>query len=93
MTRATAGLFARSLLLARSADIARGEWPAYAGDTWPTKYSPLDQIITSNLKNLRIVSRHGLLLISTAARTVAALDPVTGHCESMPAELLGLSLP
>jgi len=32
-----------------------GEWRAYAADKAGTKYSPLDQINTSNVKNLRIV--------------------------------------
>jgi glucose dehydrogenase len=30
--------------VAHAADVPRGEWRAYAGDTRATKYSPLDQI-------------------------------------------------
>ena len=34
-----------------------GEWRHYGGDAGSTKYSPLDQINKSNVKNLRIVWR------------------------------------
>jgi len=34
-----------------------GEWRDYAGDKGLTKYSPLDQINASNVKNLRIAWR------------------------------------
>jgi len=32
----------------------RGEWPFYGGDSGSTKYSPLDQINASNVKDLKI---------------------------------------
>jgi quinoprotein glucose dehydrogenase len=34
-----------------------GEWRAYGGDAWSTKYSPLDQIDRDNVGNLRIAWR------------------------------------
>lgn len=34
-----------------------GEWPAYAGDKASTKYSPLDQINSTNVRELRIAWR------------------------------------
>jgi quinoprotein glucose dehydrogenase len=34
-----------------------GEWPVYGGDSGFTKYSPLDQINASNVRNLRIAWR------------------------------------
>ena len=37
---------------------APGEWRSYSGDLASTKYSSLDQINASNVKNLRIVWRH-----------------------------------
>ena len=37
----------------RAADKNR-DWPAYAGDKGSTKYSPLDQIDKSTIKNLRV---------------------------------------
>ena len=35
----------------------RGEWPAYAGDAYGTKYSPLDQITADNVGDLRVAWR------------------------------------
>ena len=35
----------------------KGEWRAYAGDSYSQKYSPLDQINRDNVKNLRIAWR------------------------------------
>src|SRR5262245_28666003 len=34
-----------------------GEWPSYGGDAGGTKYSPLDQINATNVKQLQIVWR------------------------------------
>ena len=45
-----------SLVLAQKASTA-GEWPVYYGDTYGTKYSPLDQINKANVKDLRIAWR------------------------------------
>jgi quinoprotein glucose dehydrogenase len=39
------------------AALARGEWPAYAGTYASARYSPLDQINTSNAANLKVVWR------------------------------------
>ena len=36
---------------------ARGDWTAYSGDAGGTKYSPLDQIGSANVKDLRIAWR------------------------------------
>ena len=47
--------------LAVGAADADRDWPAYAGDKGSTKYSPLDQINKSTIKNLRIAwTRSGL---------------------------------
>jgi quinoprotein glucose dehydrogenase len=47
-------------LVGGAADADR-DWPAYAGDKGSTKYSPLDQINKSTIKNLRIAwTRSGL---------------------------------
>ena len=35
----------------------KGEWPYYGGDAGSTKYSPLDQINASNVKDLQVVWR------------------------------------
>lgn len=108
MARFTALVLAIPLVssAALGADVARGEWPAYAGDIRATKYSALDQINRGNVKNLRIAWRQsaipmelrtgradvqvpnnyehtplmvgGLLYMSTALGSVAALDPATG---------------
>ena len=42
---------------AAMAALARGEWPAYAGTYAAAKYSPLDQINPSNVKDLQIAWR------------------------------------
>src|SRR5438552_14979242 len=34
-----------------------GQWPNHSGDKGSTKYSPLDQITKSNVRNLRVVWR------------------------------------
>lgn len=39
-------------------DPVKGEWRYYSGDAGSMKYSPLDQINASNVKNLRIAWRH-----------------------------------
>ena len=36
---------------------ANGEWPTYGGDLGSTKYSPLDQIDTTNFSDLEIAWR------------------------------------
>lgn len=35
----------------------KGEWRAYAGDSYSLKYSPLDQITKENVKDLRVIWR------------------------------------
>ena len=47
-------------LMAGAAENTRlpaGEWRAYGGDDWSTKYSPLDQIDRDNVRDLRIAWR------------------------------------
>src|ERR1043166_779498 len=45
----------------RGAEKPKGDWPAYAGSNASTKYSPLDQINTDNVKNLRIAWRQSAM--------------------------------
>ena len=56
MVLAAACVASGSLVLAQKASTA-GEWPVYYGDTYGTKYSPLDQINKANVKDLRIAWR------------------------------------
>ena len=54
------GLMALVALLAVAPGAAQsgsGEWPAYGGSNASTKYSALDQINSSTVKDLRIVWR------------------------------------
>src|SRR5262245_63688662 len=44
----------------RAAD-AKSDWPAYAGDKGSTKYSPLDQINATTVKNLRVAWRQSAM--------------------------------
>ena len=50
-----------SSLLAAQVDAQQGatdgEWRSYAGDTWGTKYSPLDQITADNFDSLEVAWR------------------------------------
>src|SRR5438132_1242526 len=39
------------------AGAAKGEWREYPGDSYGTKYSPLDQITADNVQDLRLVWR------------------------------------
>src|SRR5579864_8831324 len=38
-------------------DSQKGEWRAYAGDSYSQKYSPLDQITKDNVQDLRVIWR------------------------------------
>ncbi len=67
-----------------------GEWRSYAGDTWGTRYSPLDQITRGNFATLELAWRwrtadshlplqdeHGITLVeaSTVFDALEAADP------------------
>ena len=53
------GLLALATTSLRSAPPA-GEWRAYNGDYASTRYSPLDQINKTTVKNLKVVWRQSL---------------------------------
>ncbi len=50
-------LLSAALPLAAQTGARNGEWRSYAAEPGSTKYSPLDQISTDNVKNLRIAWR------------------------------------
>ncbi len=55
-----AALMVSSLLAAQvdaQQGATNGEWRSYAGDTWGTKYSPLDQITADNFDSLEVAWR------------------------------------
>ena len=54
-----AGLVMVSMTIAISAELSTkgGEWPAYGGDLWNTRYSPLDQINATNFSKLQVAWR------------------------------------
>ena len=55
-----AALMVSSLLAAQvdaQQGATNGEWRSYAGDTWGTKYSPLDQITADNFGSLEVAWR------------------------------------
>src|SRR5581483_9668386 len=56
------GLVAAALVTATSAAMAQAgnEWPHYGGDYGNTRYSSLNQINTSNVKNLKVQWMHSL---------------------------------
>lgn len=49
--------FSLTAALAQQGTPASGEWRVYGGDSGSTRYSPLDQINASNVKNLQVVWR------------------------------------
>ena len=62
MRRYPVGFLALTILLSLAAGpvqaqqgAVKGEWHFYGGDAGSTKYSPLDQINASNVKQLEIV--------------------------------------
>src|SRR5215472_14677502 len=54
---AALGLFASTVAFAQYGTPASGEWRVNGGDAGSTRYSPLDQINASNVKNLQVVWR------------------------------------
>src|ERR1700731_2413066 len=50
-------MFAAFPALAQYGTPATGEWRVNGGDTGSTRYSPLDQINATNVKNLQVVWR------------------------------------
>src|SRR4051794_22476561 len=69
------------------ADQQTGEWPAYGGDKANSKYSPLDQIGTANVKKLRIAWRWP----SPDAAVLKSLPHITtGHFETTPLMVHGV---
>jgi hypothetical protein len=57
------GVFASAMAVAVSGFVVaqrgsqKGEWRAYAGDSYSQKYSPLDQITKDNVQDLRVIWR------------------------------------
>lgn len=90
---ASAAAGAESALRRAMADSA--SWPSYGRDQTNQRYSPLDQITTSNVAGLRLAWRYhtgiphafeaspivvdGVMYVSTPLNHVVALDPATGR--------------
>src|SRR5499427_8714537 len=53
-----------------------GEWRFYGGDAGSTKYSPLDQINASNVKNLQVVWRWKAQNMGPSPQTAWEVTPL-----------------
>ena len=65
------GLAGASLVLAQSGSVA-GDWQSYSGDAQGTRFSPLTQISTTNVSNLKLAWQYGVAGTTPGSTTRAA---------------------